>query len=123
MRTPVFRRWVEVKNLQNGATRTLPLKVFVKIHLVTRKHEQQMPKRQVLRVEDGGDVLEAESLDGLSRLLREKYPPEHYERTLHEERDREAEDRREWAMTELMNLLARAAFNQAIREYESKNED
>jgi hypothetical protein len=43
------------------------------------------------------------SLDDLAAQLREKYPDGAYERTLHQERDFQAEERRSEAMNGLLS--------------------
>jgi hypothetical protein len=60
--------------------------------------------------------LEAKTFDELRSQLRDKYPDTAFERTLHYERDREAEERRERALDGLMTLIAEAVVKKMIEE-------
>jgi len=64
----------------------------------------QRPKEDVLQLKDGCTTLEAKSLDDLAAQLRQRYPDGEYERTLHRERDRQAEQRRADAMNNLVEM-------------------
>jgi hypothetical protein len=113
----VYHYTVEIRDLRDGTSRILPLNVFALIPLKPGNVEK--PARQLLRLEDGGDVLEAADLDELRVALRAKYPDDAYERRLHVQRDREAEDRRREAISELVELLARAAVDDYLREVDA----
>jgi hypothetical protein len=67
-----------------------------------------------LQLQDGTETWEAKTFDELRVRLREKYPDAAFERTLHYQRDREAEDRREKALNGLAELLAKAAVDKMI---------
>jgi len=54
----------------------------------------QRPGEDVLQLKDGSITLEAKSLNDLTAQLRQRYQDGEYERTLHRERDRQAEQRR-----------------------------
>jgi len=90
-REQIFRYWVEVLELNNGSVRKLPLSAVAKIHIPRRKKDPQRPREDVLQLKDGSTALEAKSLDDLAAQLRQRYPDGEYERTLHRERDRQAE--------------------------------
>ena len=90
----IFRYWVEVRDLTNGSVRNLPLIAIAKIHIPRSKKEAQRPTEEILQLKDGFSTLEAKTIDELAAELRAKYPDGKYERTLHHERDREAEERR-----------------------------
>jgi len=83
----MFRYRVELRDLRDGSTRALPLHTIVKIHIPTKKSEQQRPSQELLQLKDGAATLEAENFDDLVTQLRRKYPDEAYERTLRRERD------------------------------------
>jgi hypothetical protein len=110
----IFRYWVEVRNLTNGAVRSLSLSAVERIHISRKKNEEQRPREEILRLQDGSAILEATSLDDLAAQLREKYPDIGYERTLHRERDREAEERRAEAMNQLIRILAEAVVRDTL---------
>jgi len=112
----VFRYWVEVLELKNGLVRNLPLKAIAKIHIPRKKSEPQRPREEILQLTDGAETLEAKSLDDLAGQLRQRYPDETYRRTLHRERDRQAEERRAEAMNGLIRIFAEAAVEEALRE-------
>src|SRR6266404_2785016 len=104
----IFRYWVEVRDLTNGSVLSLPLSAVARIHIPRKKNEAQRPREEILRLQDGSAILEATSLDDLAAQLRQKYPDSGYERTLHRERDRDAEERRAEAMNQLIRILAEA---------------
>ena len=56
------------------------------------------------------------TLDDLAAQLRQKYPDEAYERTLHRKRDHETEQRRAEAMNGLIEILAKSVAEQLLRE-------
>jgi hypothetical protein len=110
----IFRYWVEVRDLTNGAVRSLPLSAVARIHIPRKKNEPQRPREESLRLQDGSAILEAISFDDLAAQLREKYQDSGYERTLHRERDREAEERRAEAMNQLIRFLAEAVVRDTL---------
>ncbi len=112
----VFRYWVEVLELKNGLVRNLPLTAIAKIHIPRKKSEPQRPREEILQLTDGAETLEAKSLDDLAGQLRQRYPDETYRRTLHRERDRQAEERRAEAINGLIRIFAEAAVEEALRE-------
>lgn len=117
MNEQIFRYWVEIRELATGSMRTLPLTGVVKICLAKRKkNEPPIPNEELLQLKDGVERWEAKNLDELAARLGEKYPDAVFERTLHYERDREAEERRERALNGLMDLLAKAAVDEMIEE-------
>lgn len=105
----IFRYWVEVRDLTNGSVLNLPLSAVARIHIPRKKNEAQKPKEEILHLQDGPAILEATGLDDLAAQLRQKYPDTGYERTLHRERDRGAEERRAEAMNQLIKIFAEAA--------------
>jgi hypothetical protein len=113
----IFRCWVEIRELATGSVRTLPLTAVMKICLARgKKNEPPIPNEEVLQLKDGAETWEAKSLDELRARLREEYPDGAFERSLHYERDREAEERRERALSGLVDLLAKAAADELIEE-------
>ena len=110
----IFRYWVEVRDLANGSVLSLPLSAVARIHIPRKKNEAQRPREEILRLQDGSAILEAISLDDLAAQLRQKYPDSGYERTLHRERDREAEERRAEAMNQLIRILAEAVVRDTL---------
>ncbi len=110
----IFRYWVEVRDLTNGSVLSLPLSAFARIHIPRKKNEAQRPREEILRLQDGSAILEATSLDDLAAQLRQKYPDSGYERTLHRERDREAEERRAEAMNQLIRIIAEAVVRDTL---------
>lgn len=110
----IFRYRVEVRDLASGSVRNLPLSAVARIHIPRKKNEAQRPREEILRLQDGEALLEAISLDDLAAQLRQKYPDSGYERTLHRERDREAEDRRAEAMNQLIKILAEAVVRDTL---------
>jgi len=115
---PIFRYWVEVLELKTGSMATLPLTQITKIHIPRKKSDPQRPNDEILQLEDGSVKLEAKTLDDLAAQLRQRYSDGEYERRLHRERDREAEERWERGMNGLMRILAEAAVERILRETE-----
>jgi hypothetical protein len=99
-----FRYWVEVREVASGTVSSLPLSAVAKIH-IPRKSEFQRPTEEIVQLTDGADILRATNLDGLAAQIRERYPDGKYERTLHTERDRKAEERHADAMNRLVQLI------------------
>ena len=62
-------------------------------------------REDVLQLQDGTTKLEAPNLQELAVQLRMRYPDGLYERTLHNERDRDAEQRRARAFNSLIDML------------------
>jgi hypothetical protein len=112
----MYRYWVEIRDLRDGSVRALPLHVLRLVHLTGRKGDPQRPDAQVLRLEDDNTLIEAKDLDELAAQLRGRYPDATHERRLHWERDLEAEQRYASALQSLMELLARTAVNDILRE-------
>jgi len=110
----IFRYWVEVREQANGSARQLPLNGVTKIHLPRTKREARRPNEEVLQLKDGAATLEAISIQDLGAQLRVRYPDDAYERTLHWERDREAEVRRAEAISKLSEILLPRAYLEAL---------
>lgn len=110
----ILRYWVEVRDQTSGSVRTLPLNTVAKIHIPKNKNDPQKPTEEVLRLTDGAATLEASTLEELGAHLREMYPDETYQRTLHWERDREAELRRDEAICRLSEILLPRAYLEAL---------
>jgi len=112
----IFRYWIEIRELASGSVRSLPLNAVVRICLAKqKKNEAPIPNEELLHLKDGAETLEAKSFDELRARLRDKYPDEAFERTLHFERDREAEERRERALDGLARLFAEKAVDEMIK--------
>jgi hypothetical protein len=80
-----------------------------------KKNEAPIPNQELLHLKDGAETLEAKSFDELRAQLRDKYPDDAFERTLHFERDREAEERRERALNGLAQLLAEQVVEETTK--------
>lgn len=113
-RQEVFRYWVEVRELASGSARHLPLNGVTKIHIPRTKKETQKPNEEILQLKDDSTTLEAKNIDDLAAQLRATYPDDAYERTLHWERDREAEVRRAEALNKLSEILLPRAYLEAL---------
>jgi hypothetical protein len=113
----ILRYWVEVRELAGGSVRKLPLSAVRLICLKRgKKNEPPLPDREALRLQDGEDTWEASDFDELKIRLRDKYPDASFERTLHYERDHEAEERRERALNGLISILAKSVVDDLIAE-------
>jgi len=109
-----FRCWVEIREQANGSVRHLPINGVTKIHIPRTKKEAQKPNEEILRLKDGTATLEANSIQELAVQLRARYPDAAYERTLHWERDREAEVRRAEGIDKLSEILLPRAYLEAL---------
>jgi hypothetical protein len=107
---------VELRDIQSEAIRNLPLGAIARIHIPRKRNEAQKPREEILQLHDDSVIIEATNLDDLAARLREKYPDEAYERTLHRERDHEAEERRSEAMNGLIEILSKSVVDQLLRE-------
>ena len=112
----VFRYWVEIRDLQAGTVRELPLKVMQRIHIPTKRNLVPRPSQQVLQVSDGETLLEATDLDDLAQQMRTRYPDAVFVRTLKQELDQTATERRAEAMNELARIMARAAVRNLAKK-------
>jgi hypothetical protein len=113
----IFRYWVEVREIANGAVRQLPLTAVRLICLKRgKKNEPPLPDRELVQLQDGEEKWEAETVEEVRTRLRDMYPDAAFERTLHFVRDHEAEERRERALNGLISLLAKAAVDDLIAE-------
>jgi hypothetical protein len=114
----LFRYLVELRDLRDETTRTLPI-TFVKRILLASKNKtgaQEPPPELRLRAEDGGRIWDASDVEDLARQLREHYPDGKFERTLKRERDFAAEERY-WSATEgLARIIARAAVENELHK-------
>jgi hypothetical protein len=112
----IYRYWVELRDLRDGSVRVLPLQAFKRIHLPTKKEAPHLPDEVELQVEDGTGVIKARDIDDLVAQLRLKYPDGAFERFLRRERDKEAEERKAEAMEGLIKILAKAVYDDLMRE-------
>jgi hypothetical protein len=112
----VFRYWVELRDLRSDVTRSLPLTAIAVIHIPRKKSEPQKPDEEVLQLHDDAVIIEAKNLDDLAAQLKAKYPDELYERTLHRERDHDAERRRADALSGLMDILVKSVVDEVLRD-------
>jgi len=110
----VLRCWIEVREQASGSVRHLPINQITKIHIPRTKKEAQKPSEEILQLTDGQGTLEAKSIEDLAGQLRARYPDDVYERTLHWERDREAEVRRAEAMNKLSEILLPRVYLEAL---------
>lgn len=111
----IFQFCVEVRSLQDGTIRRLPLTAVMMVPLVSPKINPQPSSRRVLRIQDDSEILEADDFANLRVQLRQKCPDDAYERTIHWERDIEAEQRRERALNGLARLMAEAAVEDELK--------
>jgi hypothetical protein len=111
----VYRYTVEVTEVQSRASRTIPLEAYQLIRLSRKDGAAGEPPVEIVRFRDGDFLLEARSFEELRDRLRAHYPDEQYERRLHVQRDRDAEERRERALLGLIEILARAAVDEYFR--------
>lgn len=112
----MFRYFVDVRDLRDDSTRTLPVRTVIKLRIPTKKNDPPGPREEVVQIEDGAAPLEAKSFDELIPQLRLKYPDGSFERTLRRERDYQAEN----ALRELISLIAKAAVEKHMRENASQ---
>jgi len=113
----ILRYWVEVRELASGSVRKLPLTAVRLIRLKRgKKNEPPLPDRELLRLQDDEETWEASDFDELRTRLRDKYPDAAFERTLHDVRDHEAEERHERALNGLISLLAKKVVDDLIAE-------
>lgn len=114
-----YRYWVEIRDLHDGSTRTLPLTALRLVHLARKRGQPQLPDEQRLQLQDDATIIEAKDLDDLAAHLRSKYPDETHERRLHWERDLEAEQRHADALNSLVELLAKSVAKELLREHDA----
>lgn len=119
----IYRYWVELRDLRDGSTRDLPLSAVRRVHLSRKKGDRQEPDQQLLRLQDNLAVLEGRDIEDIAAQLRQRYPDETHERFLHRERDHEAERRKEEALNGLIQLLAKAAVDEVLREQKAESGD
>lgn len=113
----ILRYWVEIRSLESGSVRKLPLTAVRLVCLKRgKKNEPPLPDREELRLQDDEETWEAESFEELKIRLRDKYPDADFVRTLHSVRDHEAEERHERALNELISILAKKAVDDLIAE-------
>ncbi len=110
----IFRHWVEVRDLKTGSVRQLPLTTVVSISLAPKRLEPECPRKEVLQLTDGSATIEAKDLNDLAGQLRHNYPDNAYVRTLHRQRDPEAEKRRADAINRLSEVLVPHAYLEAL---------
>ncbi len=119
----IYRYWVQLHDLRDGSTRDLPLCVVRRIPLLRNKGDRQEPDQQVLQLQDDSVVLEGRDIADIAAQLRQRYPDETHDRFLHRERDHEAERRTEEALDGLVQLLAKAAVDEVLREQKAESGD
>ena len=113
-REQIFRYWVEVRSLQDGSIRKLPMTEAMMVPLVSSKINPQPSSRWVLRLQDDTEILGADDFEEHRVQLQRRYPDEAYERTINWERDIEAEQRRERALNGLARRMAEAAVEDTL---------
>jgi hypothetical protein len=102
----LFRTWVELRDLRDGSTRQLQLRVVTRVHFRSLAGGPQQSDQQLLILDDGAHTLKASQSDDLFAQLRERYPDGLYERYLHQERDIAAEQWRSAALDSLFEIYA-----------------
>lgn len=108
----LFKYWIEIRNLQDDTIQILHLTSVIKIALI----KPTPPSKRILQIKDDEGLLEAEHFEELRVQLRQRYPDQRFERTLHWERDIEAEQQRDNALHMLARFMAEAAVDEALRE-------
>lgn len=111
----IYRYEVELKELSTNISRRVPLQVLQAIHLTAMNGEPLKPPRELLRLQDGKVVVEAESFEDFRARLAERYPDAAYERRLHAWRDLEAEERRIRALNDLAQTIAKAVVEDLLK--------
>ena len=113
----ILRYWVEIRDLKSGSVRKLPLTAVRLVCLKGGKKNKPLPPdREVLRLHDDEETWELETFEEPKIRLRDKYPDTAFARTLHYERDHEAEERRESALNELISILPKSAVDEFVAE-------
>lgn len=102
---PMYRHWLEIRDLKSNSIRTLPLTQMQRILLARKKGKPDRPPEQYLKLQDDSEIIEARDLDHLATQLRQKYPDDGYVRTLHSQRDPAAEERYARSLSSLMDLI------------------
>jgi hypothetical protein len=118
-RRPIFRHWVEIRDLRDGSVRTLPVHAMTLVPLGGRPGDTPEPAEQLLRLQDDITVFEATDFEELAEQLRSRYPDQTHERHLHRERDPEAEQRQAAAMRSLVELLVEATVKDVLRQHDA----
>ena len=111
----IYKYWVELRNLHDGSVRNLPLTARRRIHIPTEKNAPALPDEVELRLEDNEDVIEGRDIDSVATQLRKRYADADYERILRCERDLDAETRKVAALDGLIEILAKAAFEDHMK--------
>ena len=111
----LFRTWVELRDLRDGSTRQLQLRVETSVHLRSLAGGPQQPDQQLLILEDGAHTIKASQSDDLFAQLRERYPNGLYERCLHQERDVAAEQSRSAALDSLFEIYATVGLEEFLK--------
>lgn len=106
--------WVEARRLQDGPIRTLRMTEAMMVPLVSSKTNPQPSSR--LRLQDDSEILEADDFESLRVQLRERYPDDAFECTIHWERDLQAEERRQRAQHSPARQMAEAIVEEAQRD-------
>jgi hypothetical protein len=57
-REEIFLYWVEVRDLQSGSTRSLPLGGVTRIHIPSRKKETPRPREEIFQLKDDSGFIE-----------------------------------------------------------------
>lgn len=111
----LFRTWIELRDLRDGSTRQLQLRVVTRVHLRSFAGGPQQPDQQLLILQDGAHTIEASQFDELVARLRERYPDGLYERYLHQERDVAAEQSRSAALNNLFEVYATVGLQEYLK--------
>jgi hypothetical protein len=88
----LYRYWIEITQLSDGARRRLELKQMVHVPLVDPRERSDLKTNRTLLLEDGTQPIETDTFEEFRAQLRRKYPDEAYERRLWTERNLEAEE-------------------------------
>ncbi len=110
----IFRYWVKIREFASGSVRIIPLSTWTRVPIPRKANETTRQPERYLKLEDVSSIVEARDLAELVVQLRALYPDAAYERTLHWERDFEAEKRRAEAVSTLAEILLPRAYLEAL---------
>jgi hypothetical protein len=117
----INRYTVEILEVATGERRLLPLTGEISIPLINDAEEPKRLTKESLVVRDGEETLRAETFEELREQLRARYPDGLFERRLHVEQDRQAEERWEEGIRLLAELVADGVAREMWEDVEGRN--
>lgn len=112
----IFSYWIELKSVDEGSVRALPVKFFRCVPLVKKGHPMHGTERVEIRVEDGNRSFVGDNFDEVTGKLKTEYPDGRFERFLRMRRDEDAELKRDAALEQLARIVVRAALDRSLDE-------